>query len=287
MNTELLRTFVVLAEEGHLQRAADRLHLSPQAVSKALANLEGHYGARLLERDHRIRGLSPAGEALLHSARALLAAEEATERAVQAAKAPRPQGPVAIGGDNLWHHHLLPPVLKAVLAEHPEVQPGLHELLPPDVERLVAEGELDFGLLLAAPTRSDLDWHEGLATPYVIVGRPELKGQAWQGLNYIAPRILGRELGALDGWDATRFPRRVVATVELLETAMSLVEAGVGVAFVPQLAVEARVAAGRLAVVAKAPVRFEDRLFVVWRKGVPPTPAARVLLDAVLAAGAG
>lgn len=284
MNTELLRTFVVLAEEAHLQRAADRLHLTPQAVSKALSTLESHYGARLVERDHRIRGLSPAGAALLASAQAVLAAEEAAERAVAAAKEPRPRGPVAIGGDNLWHHHLLPELLRGLLAEHPEVQPGLHELIGPDMERLVAEGELDLGLLLAAPTRSDLDWAEGLASPYVIAGRPEDVGRPWQDLGYIAPRILGRELAPLDGWDATRFPRRVVATVELLETALALVEAGLGVAFVPRLAIEERVAQGRLAVVAEAPVAFEDRLFVVWRKGVPPTPATQVVLDALLAA---
>lgn len=287
MNTDLLRTFVVLAEEAHLQRAAERLFLTPQAVSKALSNLENHYGTRLVERDHRIRGLSPAGVALLASARAVLAAEEATERAVAAAKEPRPQGPVAIGGDNLWHHHLMPQLLRGLLAQHPEVQPALHELMGPELERRVAEGELDLGLLLAAPTRPDLEWVEGLASPYVIAGRPEEAGRPWQALGYIAPALLGQDLGPLDGWDATRYPRRVVATVELVETALALVEAGVGVAFVPRLAIEGRVAQGRLAVVAEAPVAFEDRLFVVWRKGVPPTPAARVVLEALLAAQPG
>lgn len=281
MNTELLRSFAVLAEELHLQRAAERLFLTPQAVSKALSTLEQHYGATLLERDHRIRGLSPAGAALLAAAQALLAAEEATHRAVQGALEPRPRGPVAIGGDTLWHHHLLPPLLEALLREHPELQPSLHELLPPDVERLVAEGKLDLGLLLAAPTRKDLAWREGLTTPYVIAGRPEWVGKAWSDLGYIAPRILGRELGPLDGWDEARFPRRIVATVEQVEGALALVEAGVGAAFVPELAIARRVQEGRLAVVAKAPLAFEDRLFIVWRQGVPPSPAAQAVLDAL------
>lgn len=287
MNTDLLRYFVALAEERHLQTAADRLFMSPQALSKALATLERHYGAILVERDHRIRGLTGAGEALLEAARALLAAEERCARRVAEAESDRPRGPLKVGGDGLWHHYLLPGALARVLGEHPEVRPSLHEMLQPDLERHVAEGALDLGLLLAPPTRPDLDWREGLATPYVIAGHPSRKGSPWQALGYVAPRIFGREaLTPLDGWDEVRFPRRIVASVELLETALHLAEADVGAAFLPRLAVEPRLTAGRLAIVAEAPLAFEDRLFVVHRRGVPPTPAARALLDALQACGA-
>lgn len=288
MNTDLLRYFVALAEARHLQTAADRLHLSPQALSKALATLEKHYGAPLLARDHKIRGLTRAGEALLAAARGVLAAEEDCERRVAEAEGPVPRGPVAIGGDGLWHHHLMPRAIARVLAAHPEVRPALHEMLQPEIERHVAEGALDLGLLLAAPQRPDLEWREGLATPYVIAGHPARRGAAWEALGYVAPRVFGRAaLAPLDGWDEARFPRRIVATVELLETALRLVEADVGVAFVPRLAVEAHLADGRLAIVAEAPLAFEDRLFVVWRRGVTPTPAAAALREALFAIGQG
>ena len=281
MNAEWLRYFVVIAETRNLQVAAERLHVTPQAVSKALQALEHEYKVVLVARDRRIRGLTPAGEAFLAESRKLLAGFEDTERAMASWRAGSPRGPVTIAGDSLWHHYLLPPLLRELIATHPDVRPRIHEMLPDDIERWVAEGEVDVGLLLRPPERTDLEWAEGLATPYAIAGRPGPTG-SWQDFAYIVPRFFRRELvGSLDGWPEAHHPRRIAAEVELLETAIHLVEAGVGVAFLPRLALEERLQRGTLAIVANAPVAFEDRLFVVWRRGVRPTPAAGAVLAAL------
>lgn len=281
MNPEWLRYFVAIAETRHLQTAAERLHVTPQAVSKAIAGLESHYGARLVERDRRIRGLTPAGAVLLEEARGVLAGLENAERRVAAVRGGEVIGPVRIAGDSLWHHHLLPPLLSALRERHPRMRPQLHEMLPEDAERWVAAGEVDLGLLLRPPRRDDLEWREGLATHYVIVGRPQAKGR-WDDFSYVVPRFFQRELAEpLDGWPEHQFKRDIAAEVELLETAIALAEAGVGVAFLPELAVRDRLAAGSLAVLADAPCAFSDHLFVVWRKGVQPTTAASVLLEAL------
>lgn len=287
MNAEWLRYFVVIAETRNLQVAAERLHVTPQAVSKALQALEHEYKVVLVARDRRIRGLTPAGEAFLAESRKLLAGFEDTERAMASWRTGGPKGPVTIAGDSLWHHYLLPPLLRDLVATYPDVRPRIHEMLPDDIERWVAEGEVDVGLLLRPPERTDLDWTEGLTTPYAIAGPPGPK-QAWQDFSYIVPRFFRRELTeSLDGWPEARYPRRIVAEVELLETAIHLVEAGVGAAFLPLLALEERIARGTLALVADPPVDFTDRLFVVWRKGVRPTPAAGAVLAALREAHAG
>ncbi|MBU6428287.1 MAG: LysR family transcriptional regulator substrate-binding protein, partial [Cyanobacteria bacterium REEB65] len=155
------------------------------------------------------------------------------------------------------------------------------EMLPDDVETWVAAGDVAVGLLLRKPRRPDLDCFEGLKTPYVIAGKPG-PVRPWQDFGYIVPRFFHRELPeSLDGWPEQTFKRRIAAEVELLETAISLAEAGVGAAFVPELAVKERVASGALAVVAEAPCAFFDQLFVVWRKGLRPTPASRQLFEAL------
>jgi DNA-binding transcriptional LysR family regulator len=283
MNTDWLRYYVALAETLNLQAAADRLHVTPQAVSKAIAGLEDQFKLKLVERAHRIQGLSPAGQALLEEARTILADLENAERRLAEWRAGQVQGPVTIAGDGLWNHYLLPPLLTALLGAHPRIRPKLHEMLPEDTERWVAAGEVDVGLLLQSPVRADLEWMEGISTPYVIAGKPLPEGQApWQDLGYIVPRFFRREMAqSLDGWPENRFKRRIVAEVELLETAIHLAESGLGVAFLPELAVKERIERGTLAVVAEAPVTFEDQLFVVWRKGIRPTPAARELLKAL------
>lgn len=280
MNTDWLRYYVALAETLNLQQAADRLHVTPQAVSKAIAGLEDQFKLKLVERAHRIQGLSPAGEALLEDARTILADLENAERRLAEWKLGQPQGPVTIAGDGLWHHYLLPPLLTELLGRFPRMRPKLHEMLPDDVEHWVSQGEVDVGLLLRAPVRQDLDWVEGMATPYVIAGKPRPEGPApWQDLGYIVPRFFRREFAqSLDGWPEGKYKRRIVAEVELLETALHLCEAGLGVAFLPELAVRERIERGTLAVVAEAPVQFEDKLYVVWRKGVRPRAATAEVL---------
>ena len=72
-----LRTFVAVAEELSFTRAAERLHLGQQAVSKSVAQLERELGVALLERTtHDVR-LTAAGEALLGAGRDALASADA------------------------------------------------------------------------------------------------------------------------------------------------------------------------------------------------------------------
>ncbi len=81
-----LRSFVVVAEELHFRRAADRLHLAQPSVSKQIRTLEAELGVKLFDRNRRGATLTAAGEALLPEARDLLA------RADQAAANTRATG---------------------------------------------------------------------------------------------------------------------------------------------------------------------------------------------------
>lgn len=92
MNVELKhpRAFVAVAEELNFTRAAERLHLTQQALSGQIRQLEERIDAKLLERDTRRVELTPAGLALLNSARPLLAgAELAVAAAREAAETTR------------------------------------------------------------------------------------------------------------------------------------------------------------------------------------------------------
>ena len=77
MNLSGVRTFVTVADEGGVTRAAERLGVSQPAVSKALRQLEDELGVDLFHRDRR-NGvtLTDAGERALVPARAMLQAEE-------------------------------------------------------------------------------------------------------------------------------------------------------------------------------------------------------------------
>jgi DNA-binding transcriptional LysR family regulator len=80
LEIRLLRYFVTVAEELHFSRAAQRLFVAQQALSRDIRRLEDRLGVRLLDRTTRRVTLTPAGGTLLTRARELLAHFDATVR---------------------------------------------------------------------------------------------------------------------------------------------------------------------------------------------------------------
>jgi DNA-binding transcriptional LysR family regulator len=80
LEIRLLRYFVVVAEELHFSRAAQRLFVAQQALSRDVQRLEDRVGVKLLDRTTRRVALTPAGQTLLSRARELLALHDTTVR---------------------------------------------------------------------------------------------------------------------------------------------------------------------------------------------------------------
>src|SRR4051794_37541830 len=73
VNTRLLRYFAVVAEEGNLTRAAERLFVSQPALTKQIRQLEGQLGLPLFVRSRAGMTLTAAGQALAGRLPAVLA----------------------------------------------------------------------------------------------------------------------------------------------------------------------------------------------------------------------
>ena len=84
MSLSQIRYFVAVAEEGHVGRAAQRLHVAQPPVSRHIRALEDEIGAPLFTRTPRGMTLLPPGRVFLDHARAILAA---VDGAVDAARA--------------------------------------------------------------------------------------------------------------------------------------------------------------------------------------------------------
>lgn len=278
VNPDWLRYFIALTEAKNFGAAAERLHLSPQALSHAIAGLEAHYGQKLVLRDRKYHGLTAAGEALLAEAPGVLAGLERVALALRQASADGPQGPFRVGGPGYVVTHLLPPILADLVAAHPSLKPAAFAVTGDEAERELLEGGLDLAFLTAPPGRPGLASQQGPAFPYLIVGPPG-PVQAWHELGWVVPRRMGQAPGgtgcaserALEGpWPETAHPRRVVAEAEALEVALALSAAGLGAVYAPEAAVRARLARQELVLRGEAPEPYTEQLHLAWRRGQRP-----------------
>ena len=137
-----LRTFVVVAEEGHLTRAAGRMHVSQPAVSGQIKALEQEFDVRLFERSASGMALTVAGRELLaHAQRVLAAADELKRTARQLTG--EVAGVLRIGTVSNPAAIRLGDLLAATIERHPKLELELqHEVSGAALEG-VREGRLD------------------------------------------------------------------------------------------------------------------------------------------------
>jgi len=119
-----LRALVAVAEELNFTRAAQRLHLTQQALSGQIRQLEQRVGTRLVDRDTHHVALTPAGVALYERCRSLLAGAEHAVAAARAAGAAAPR--LTIGYPAPVTHRIAAPAIARFTARHPEVVVTIH-----------------------------------------------------------------------------------------------------------------------------------------------------------------
>ncbi len=141
-----LRQFVVLAEELHFGRAAERLHMTQPPLSKAIKHLEQEFGVRLFERDSKHVELTPLGHVLLAKAKETLLHAQGTAafaRAVAAGLA----GRIDVGFTAVMLYRGLSAVIGRFGATHPEIEVCFQEVFSQRQIELIKTGSLDAGFI--------------------------------------------------------------------------------------------------------------------------------------------
>jgi DNA-binding transcriptional LysR family regulator len=288
-----LRTFVAVVDAGGFVRAARTLGVAQSTVSESLAALERALGAEVLARRGRGHALTPAGEALLPHARALLRAAGEAEVAVAAAvdsaritvvvRAPESVGAV-----------LLPPAIAAVRARWPGSRFRVESALCEEVRAAVREERVDLGLVLepAAPVEGE---DRGVAeVPLVVFAAPDhpLAGRTAPAFELWRRRfVFGEAAGHYHAllrafFEAAGYgtpAMEVVGSVDAVRRTVLADRASLGA--LPAFVVAEDVARGRAAVVGTSPPLGRLHLKAVDPPRGTRSPVAAALVDALAAAG--
>ena len=287
MELRHLRYFVAVAEELHFGRAAEKLHISQPPLSMQIRALEDELGVVLLNRTQRHVSLTQAGNAMLHEARQILSQ---VEQAVQTTRrAGRGEiGELAIGFISIADYNVLPVILREFRHAYPLVNLALKEsTTDAQIDDLI-NGRIDVGLLLPPINEPALESVAVLREPLIAAlpqqhplarkpGAIALAGLADAPFilfpRHRAPGLYDDVLSFCRG---AGFSPRIGQEAIQMQTIISLVSAGLGVALIPESLRNLQ----RTGVVYKSLKETSPltEIHLAWRRG-DPLPALRSFVE--------
>ncbi len=285
MELRQLAYFLAIAEERNFTRAARRIPIAQPAISQQIHRLESELSEKLFVRDRRGIRLTPAGEALLPHARAMLANADHAREAVTAVRGLL-SGRLAIGFVQPLPDRRLIGMLGAFHREHPRIE---LRLIEDETDALLAAlhtGELDAALIglgsydrLPPKVMSRLVAREpAVAAVYPehpLSGRSSIMLRALRDTPMVALTSSSKQRSNLEAaCRAAGFAPQIVAETSDLGITVELIRQQIGVAVLPRSALE-----GVTTVVPLTLTRpkLDRRILLTWHPASNP-PAVRALL---------
>jgi DNA-binding transcriptional LysR family regulator len=239
-----LQGFIAVAERGSFRAAAEHIHLSSPALSRRIDRLETILGARLFSRTTRAVELTPLGRVFLERARAALDDLESAMLGISDIAASR-SGRVTVACVPSAAIYFLPSVVRSFSERFPMIRIRVVDEAAGVVLGSVVSGESDFGISFMGSHVPGVEFDAIHTDPFVLAvpRRHALAGRktiAWADLGNERLIAVARSSGnrqvlddalAKAGLDLSyRFEVSHVATL------LGMVEAGLGLAAVPRLA---------------------------------------------------
>lgn len=250
MDLRQLRYFVTVAEELHFGRAARRLAMTQPPLSQQIQALESEIGVQLFVRTRRSVMLTPAGQQWLPEVRRVLADAGALPGLAQRL-ARGEVGSLALAFVSTADYGILPDLLRHFRARHPDVQLQLREATSDIQLEALAEGTIDAGLVIRPQLPvmpHGLSYLPLVREPLVLAvpdgWRPAgsdavpqsvaLRDAAREPLVIFPRRSAPAFYDIITGYYARDGLTPVIAQEAIqMQTIVSLVSAGMGVALVP------------------------------------------------------
>lgn len=240
-----LHVFLAVAQLQNFSRAGEAVGLTQPAVSRSITDLEQQLGLQLLHRSTREVELSDAGRLL--QGRVLRVLDELDQALLEVrGLATQPHGRVRVASSPTLSAHLMPECIALCARQHPGLQLQLLDRIQQGALDSVRAGEVDFGVVIDPTEPEDLHCEAILSEPFCLVcpadhGLARLAEVHWKHLGGHPLVLLDHASGSrrlIDRVLEQHAPGcQVVQEVGHTTTIFSMVQAGLGVAVVPRLAV--------------------------------------------------
>ena len=283
MDTRQLVAFCAVVERGSFSQAADRLGVTQPAVSLQIRSLEERVGVRLLDRSGRRVEPTEAGRRVYEGALRVLQAEQ---RLLEDAGADDGQltGTLSLGASTGPGGRLVPLLLCEFARAHPKLHVALSIFDTQTVISLVADRELELGIVGAARRAKGLTF-ETLVRDEIVLAVPpghRLAGRTVEVVELEHETLIDMQEGAgvrqvvEEELRRARLRLRPSARLELglQESVKSAVAAGYGVAFISRTALEGELGAGTLAIASVEGIAPAREILLVRAAGRIATRAA-------------
>jgi len=156
MNSRQLQYAVMLAEKRNFSHVAEALDISQPALSKQIIALENELGVKLFDRSTTPLTLTPAGEFFIEKAQALLFEEDVLIKTMDRYKSDD-IGKLTIGISPFRSLYLMPPIIKGLKENFPDLQIVLREYGRTQLHKGLSEGQYDFIITNLPVDESTLD----------------------------------------------------------------------------------------------------------------------------------
>jgi LysR family transcriptional regulator, hydrogen peroxide-inducible genes activator len=250
MELQQLRYFCAIAETNSFSRAAQLTHVSQPSLSQQIRKLEDELGARLFDRLGRTVRLTDLGRTFLPRARGVLRELEAARGDVVARKASI-GGPVCVGAIPTIAPYFLPPHLTTFSRKHPQARVTVVEDITPLLLEKLRAGSVDVALVALPLTSRGQEFKTfPLITEKLYAVLPRLHPLARRRTVTLAelrdePFLLLRDghcfrETAVQACKRAHLNPQIVFESGNFTSILSMVNAGLGVSIIPQMALERR-----------------------------------------------
>lgn len=230
MDTNRLHQLRVLAETKNLRKAAESLGISHTGLHKSLRKLEQDLGNELFRAVGRGLELTPFAQEILVKIPGILSQVDELKINTEAKKQS-----FSLGSFEVFTTHAFP-----LMTEHlKDIRFSLKELGPGRLEEALLKNEIDLGVTYTPIARAGLEFYScGQVQMGLFAKNKSFEKTPFEDLPFVAPNLPLNEtpttVRGLDGWPDHKVPRKIIYSVDLMESALALLREGLAVAYLPR-----------------------------------------------------